>query len=128
VFVFDPGKVAQDRRGPEPDRLLIARIAGIAMRHATWREPAEPEIAAAVAKIRPVAGDRPDLLAEEAGTLIGFHEGGPDEPRARAAAMLLIAAGADESLIPAWIEEGRHRAEAASLPPFSRPGRAPRRP
>jgi hypothetical protein len=36
-------------------------------------------------------------------------------------------AGADESLIPQWVEEGRHRAEAALLPPFSRPRRAPRR-
>jgi hypothetical protein len=90
--------------------------------------PAENEIAAAVAELREVAGDRPDLLAEEAGIQLGFHEGGLDEPRAKAAAQLLIAAGADESLIPQWAEQGRRRAEAARLPPFSRPGRAPRRP
>jgi hypothetical protein len=29
-------------------------------------------------------------------------------------------AGADEALIPQWIQEGRRRAEAAKLPPFSR--------
>jgi hypothetical protein len=34
--------------------------------------------------------------------------------------------GSDESLIPEWVDEGRHRAEAAGLPPFSRP-RAGRR-
>jgi hypothetical protein len=37
-------------------------------------------------------------------------------------------AGADEALIPGWIEEGKRRAEAAQLPPFSQPGRTPRRP
>jgi hypothetical protein len=72
-----------------------------------------------VAELREVAGDRPDLLAEEAGILIGASEGRPDEPRARAAAQLCIAAGADESLIPGWVEEGRRRAEAARHLPFS---------
>ena len=67
--------------------------------------------------------------AEEAGILLGFHEGGLDEPRAKATAQLLIAAGADESLIPGWIEEGRHRAETRPQPPFSSPARrAPRHP
>ena len=31
-------------------------------------------------------------------------------------------AGADEALIPQWIDEGRCRAEAAQPPPFSRVG------
>ena len=101
----------------------MARISGIARRHASWREPAENEIAAAVAELREVVGDRPDLLAEEAGVKVGFHEGGLDEPRAKAAAQLLIAAGADESLLPGWIEEGRRRAEVRRRPLFSNPGR-----
>jgi hypothetical protein len=83
-------------------------------------KPAGDEIAAAAAELREVAGGRPDLLAEEAGILLGFHEGGLKEPRARCAAQLLIAAGADESLIPAWIEEGRRRAGLRRHPPFSR--------
>jgi hypothetical protein len=66
-----------------------------------------------------VIGDRPDLLAEEAGIQLGSHESDLDEPRARAMAVLLIAAGAHESLIPQWIEEGRRRAETARRPPFS---------
>jgi hypothetical protein len=57
------------------NRLLIAHISGIAMHHASWREPTEPESAAAVAELREAVGDRPDLLAEEAGLLAGFHEG-----------------------------------------------------
>ena len=119
--------MARDRLRPDRDRLLVARISGIAKRHAQWRAPTGAEIAAAVAELREVVGDRPDLLAEEAGIVLGFHEGGLDEPRAKAAARLLIAAGADESLIPQWIQEGRRRSEAARLPPFSRPGRSPRR-
>jgi hypothetical protein len=88
-----------------------------------WRAPAGNEIAAAVAELREVAGDRPDLLAEEAGIQLGFHEGGLDEPRANAAAQVLIAAGAEESLLPRWIEEGRRRAEIRHRPPVSNPGR-----
>jgi hypothetical protein len=115
----------KDRPSSDADRLLIARISGIALRHARWREPTEDELAAAVAELREVARDRPELLAEEAGILLGFYEDGGDEPRAKAAAQLLIAAGADESLIPQWIEEGRCRAEARRHPPFSRPGSPP---
>jgi hypothetical protein len=126
--MFDHGVMARDRLGPDRDRLLVARLDGIAKRHAAWREPTEPEIAVAVAELREVAGDRPDLLAETAGILIGASEGRLDEPRSRAATQLCIAAGADESLIAGWIEEGRRRAEARRMPPFSRPGRAPRRP
>jgi hypothetical protein len=111
--------MAREHRGPGSDRLIIARISGVALRHASWREPADDEITAAAAEIRAAAGDRPDLLAEEAGILLGFHQDTPDEPRAKAAARLLIAAGADQSLIPGWIAEGRRRAEAARRPPFS---------
>jgi hypothetical protein len=111
--------MANDHPGPDRDRLLVARIAGIAKRHAGWGALSEAELVVAVAELREVAGDRPDLLAEEAGILIGASEGRLDEPRARAAAQLCIAAGADESVIPAWIEEGRRRAEAAKQPPFS---------
>ena len=123
VSVFDPDLMAHDRRAPDHDRLLVARISGIARRHASWRAPAGNEITAAAAELREVAADRPDLLAEVAGIGLGFHEGGLDEPRAKAAAQVLIAAGADESLIPRWIDEGRRRAEIRHRPPVSNPGR-----
>ncbi|MGH3286899.1 MAG: hypothetical protein ACRDPD_19815 [Streptosporangiaceae bacterium] len=100
--------MARGRPGPDPDRLLIARISGIARRHAQWSEPAEPEIAAAVAELREIAG-----------ILLGFHKGALDEPGAKAAAQLLIAAGADQALILQWTEVGKHRAEAARQPPSS---------
>lgn len=48
--------------------------------------------------------------------MLGASEGRLDEPRARAAAQLCIAAGADESMIPQWIQEGRRRAELRRHP------------
>jgi hypothetical protein len=55
--------------------------------------------------------------------------GAPEyQARGQAVAELCPMAGADEALIPQWIREGRRRAEVAQLPPFSQPGRAPRRP
>jgi hypothetical protein len=86
--MFDPGLMAYDRPGPAPDRLLVARLDGIAKRRARWRKPTEPEIAAAASEFREVAGNRADLLAEVAGVLLGASEGRLDEPRARAAAQL----------------------------------------
>jgi hypothetical protein len=107
----------------------VARLSGIALRHARWREPTGDETAAAVAELREVAGHRRDLLAEEAGLLLGYYQDELGEPQAQAAAHFLIAAGADESLIPQWAEEGRRRAEARRMPPASVPGRrAPQRP
>ena len=107
----------------------MARLSAIAQRHARWRELTEAETTAAVGELRETAGARSDLLAEVAGIMLGASEGELDEPKAKAAAELCRQAGADEGLIPEWIAEGRRRAEAARLPPFSRPGqRAPRRP
>jgi hypothetical protein len=119
--VFDPGQVNQDHRGPGPDRLTVAELTGAARRPARWRELTGAETVAVVAELREIAAGRADLLAEVAGLLIGFHEGGPEEPRARSAAQMCRLAGADEDLIPQWAKEGRRRAEAARLPPFSRP-------
>ena len=122
--------MAHDRLGPDPDRLIVAQLTGAARRHARSGSLTEDQKAAGVAELREVAGYRSDLLAEVAGIAIGTAEGKGEEylEQGRAVAELCIAAGADESLIPQWTEEGRCRAEAAQHPPFSRPGRAPRRP
>jgi hypothetical protein len=96
----------------QTDRILMAKLQGIAVRHARWHEPTEAETAAAVAELAGIlAGrdDAPALLAEAAGLLTGYHEGGLDEPRARAAARFLTEAGADPELIGLWVEEGRRR-------------------
>ena len=105
-------------------------MSGIALRHARWGGLTAAEKASGTAELREVAGDRGDLLAEVAGLALGSaNSRGPVyEARGQAAGELYRMAGADEALIPQWIQEGRRRAEAAKLPPFSRPGRAPRRP
>jgi len=98
-----------------------------------WGAVDEVQKAAGAAELREMAGDRPDLLAEVAGVSLGSSEGKVPEYRAhaRAIAELYRAAGADEGMIPAWIEEGRRRAEAARRrPPFSggvRPSGCPAR-
>jgi hypothetical protein len=121
--------MTEDHLATERDRLIVARLDGVLWRHARWHEPTQQETDAAVAELREVAGGRLELLAEAAGILLGFHDGGLDEPRAKAAAAFCVAAGADESLIPQWAQEGRRRAEMRRKPPFSGPARrAPRRP
>jgi hypothetical protein len=64
------------------------------------------------ASLTEVAAGHKDLLAQVAGLAIGFSEGSHDEPWQQQAAQLLIMAGADQELTPAWIEEGRRRSEA----------------
>jgi hypothetical protein len=109
----------------------MARLSGIAQRHARRGGLTEDETAAAVAELREIAADRADLLAEVAGIALGTAEsrGEGYEAWAQAVAGLCRQAGADEDLIPGWTEEGRRRAEARRMPPFSQPGRrAPYRP
>jgi hypothetical protein len=100
-------------------------ITGEARHHARWRPLSTEEEGVALDELRALAAGRADLLAEVAGILEGTSEGELDEPLAQSAAQLCRKAGADETLIPQWIAEGKRRAEAARQPPFS--GR-PRRP
>jgi hypothetical protein len=95
---------------PDSDQLLGSRLAGTAGYHAKWRPLTPQEHAIAVAELRDLAAGRTDLLAEQAGLLIGGSEHTINAPIKRAAADLLIAAGADPALLPRWIEEGRCRA------------------
>jgi hypothetical protein len=119
----------QDRPGPDADGLTVARLDGIALRHARWRGLDDDAKAAGATELREVAGGRSDLLAETAGVKFGAAESkGPEYvAQAEAVAELCKLAGADESLIPAWVEEGPRRAGERRMPPFSQPGRAPRR-
>jgi hypothetical protein len=113
--------MTRSRPGPDPDRLLVARLDGIAQRHARWGAATEDELAAGTAELRAIAGARADLLAEVAGLALGTAESRGQEyvARGQAVAELCVAAGADEALIGQWVEEGRRRAEAARRPPFS---------
>jgi hypothetical protein len=121
----------QDRPAPGSDRILIARLSGLAQRHARWGGLSEDERAAGAAELRELAGDRPELLAHVAGLALGAAQGNGREYEARGQAIadLCRLAGADESLIPQWAEEGKRRAAARPMPPLSTPGpRAPQRP
>jgi hypothetical protein len=119
VTVFDPVTVAQDRPGPNADRILVARLTGTARHHAKWRDLTVDEETAAVADLTELAAGRGDLLAEVAGVFEGASEGRLDEPIARQAAWLCRLAGADETLLPKWIAEGQRRAANARMKPRS---------
>jgi len=106
--------------GPDPDRLRYAQIAGAAARHAQAWLTAEEE-AAAIAELTQAAAGRADLLAECAGTALGFGEGGPEAARYRQIAELCIAAGADQALIERWAAVGRERAASAAARPHAGP-------
>jgi hypothetical protein len=104
---------------PDPDRLCYAQIAGAAARHAQgWRLTADEE-ARAIAELTEAAAGRADLLAERAGTALGFGEGRPDAARYQQIAELCIAAGADQALIERWINVGRERAAAVAAIPYT---------
>ena len=104
---------------PDPDRLRYAQIAGAVARHALgWRLTSDEE-AVAVAELTEAAAGRADLLAERAGTALGFGEGRLDAARYRQIAELCIAAGADPALIERWIKVGRERAAAVAAIPYT---------
>ena len=94
--------MARDRGAPGRDRLLVARLDGIARRHARWGGATEASTAAGADELAQVAGGRSDLLAEVAGLALGTAEGQGQEYQAKgqAIAELCRMAGADESLIP----------------------------
>jgi hypothetical protein len=96
-------------RAPD-DEVRLAIITGTAVNHARWRPLTADEETAALADLTLVAGGRTDLLAQAAGLALGFHAGALDEPRQHQAATLLLKAGADPALVPAWEAEGRRRA------------------
>ena len=108
--MFYAGRMASTER----DRIIVAQIAGAASRHARTHPLTQAGLQDAIAELATVADGRADLLAEHAGLAIGCHEGDLDEAHHLRAAQLCINAGADTSLIPRWIEEGRRRAAAAA--------------
>lgn len=104
------------------DQILGARIAAIAARHCG--RGTIDALDRAVAELRKVAGDWPDLLAELAGTSLSLAAGSisPLAPRYCAEAELARAAGADEALIGQWIKARRKRAQVTRRVPFTGAG------
>lgn len=69
----------------QADRILIARLSGIAGRHARWGGLTTDQEAAGAAELAEVAAGRVDLLAQEGGISVGFAEAQGEHERARAA-------------------------------------------
>ena len=71
-------------------------------------------MAAAVAELREIVGDRGDLLAERAGVILAFRDEDARDgrwPRRALEAALCIAAGADLTRLTEWIAVGQERAQ-----------------
>ena len=74
-----------------------------------------------MAGLRELACGRAEPPAEVAGILEGTSVGELDEPLMRQAAQLCRKTGADEDVIPQWIEEGWRQAESARKMPYGGP-------
>jgi hypothetical protein len=79
----------------------------------SWQLTAGEE-ATAVAELQQAAPRWAALLAECAGLALGYGEHHRDAARYRQITDLCIAAGADPTVIEAWIEVGRQRASTAA--------------
>lgn len=74
----------------DPETALSIALNGTALRLVDPRAPTLD----AITQLREIAGDRTDMLAKEAGSMIGGYLGHPlSSPQAIAAAYLLILAG-----------------------------------
>ena len=107
--------------GSDPDRVRYAKIAEAAARYVQGPQSTAGEDAAAIAELAHAAAGRIDLLAERAGTALGFSEGGLEPVRNRQIAQLCIAAGADKALMERWIAVGRELAARVRVAPSCRP-------
>ncbi len=99
----------------DPERALSISLHGTALRLVDQRTPTLE----AVEQLRALAGERIDLLAKEAGGMIGGYLGHPlASPLAMPAAHLLILAGAEENhagIVTAADETGRTISGSAYL-------------
>jgi len=92
----------------DPDQILAAKLSGRAQRLAS----AGGSIADAVADLEAMAHGRRDLLAQEAGLMVGWWSAKAGTADYLVAAGLLVMAGADHDQLAQWIELGRRRASA----------------
>lgn len=106
------------RQPPDPDRVLVARLNGTAVRLAR----AGGSINEAVAELRDLASGRPDLLAEEAGLMLGSRSVDLDPGDGFVAAGLLMLAGADHNQIARWVEGDCDPVPAVPVGPGHRDG------
>lgn len=88
-------------RAPSADTLLSIRLSAICSRNRYTHDPAP-----VIAELITTAGDRQDILAQEAGTWSGFYD---DEYTHALAEALLEIPGAGE-----WVQFGHDRSAAGT--------------
>lgn len=85
------------RPQPTPDGIITAQLHGAASRRARWSEPTGQDREDALAELRDIADGRTDLLAQVAGTILGWHPPSDmDHEHFVIAAGLLLEAGGAE--------------------------------
>ena len=116
------------RRGPQPDRITVARLTGTATRLARDRyvdeQSSVAELVSIATEYRRGVGPRVrvDLLSEAAGSLLGGHRHDATSYwSGAAAARLLLAAGADPDLVEQHAAETVARLRTASRPGIGNP-------
>jgi hypothetical protein len=97
-----------------PDSLLVIPASGPATPPALRGRLTAGEEAAVATELKQAAPQWAALLAECAGLALGYGEHQADAARYRQIAELCIAAGVDQTLMEAWIEAGRQRANTAA--------------
>jgi hypothetical protein len=96
------------------DRLILAELSGVTMRHMPLSGAYPQGEDAAVAEVRAVARGRADLLAQLAGTYLGLSVTQPVDQLAAqlvAQASLAARAGANMDAVAGWIAVGVKRGD-----------------
>lgn len=105
------------------DVLVAVSLNGTALRRAAERAPVD----GAIAELRGLAGDRNDLLAQEAGLIAGAWFASPATHVGHelvAAGLLVLAGhGLDYDQLARWVEVGVERGRAARRPVHGTLGR-----
>jgi hypothetical protein len=95
------------RHGPDPERLFFGRLVGTARQLASEQGSIEE----AIALIRALAGDHPDLLVQGAGLGVGAWSVNPGPPADILAAGLLVGSISrlELDVLLHWITVGQQR-------------------
>jgi hypothetical protein len=100
------------------DRLILARITGLAHRSFSYSRLSSEAFAALVDELLAITSD-PELLAEAGGIAPGFGRSQADSAPYLHQYNLPVSAGADPKRLQYWIAEGERRAAKAEAVPFT---------
>ena len=83
----------------DTDQIIVAWLQAAASRHTIWRDPEGDARLAAIAELRRLADGRADLLTWAAGLIRSYSTGEALYDHHKAAAALLVEAGADREQV-----------------------------